>query len=66
VSEEWWQKIVPIMDAFWVDVEKAKADPTHLQEHLQKKEEKCAIRLKTQEVIVDDKEEEVCRIRLGV
>ena len=66
VSEEWWQKIVPIMDAFWVDVEKAKADPTHLQEHLQKKEEKCAIRLKTQEVIVCDKEEEVCRIRLGV
>ena len=46
-SESWWLTTKPLMDAFWLDVERAKLDPSFLEEHLKKKEkeDKCLIRL---------------------
>jgi putative phage-type endonuclease len=48
-SESWWQTTKPLMDAFWIDVERARIDPSFLEEHLKKKEkeDKCLIRLPT-------------------
>jgi len=48
LSDAWWATAKPAMDAFWEDVEKARVDPSFLDEHLKKKE----------------KAEEVCLIRL--
>jgi len=44
-STEWWPKTRPFVDTFWSDVERATTDPSFLDEHLKKKEEKCLIRL---------------------
>jgi len=44
-STEWWPKMKPLVNTFWLDVERAIADPSFLDEHLKKKEEKCLIRL---------------------
>ena len=46
-SESWWQTTKPLMNAFWTDVERARIDPSFLEEHLKKKEkeDKCLIRL---------------------
>jgi len=46
-SEGWWLQAKPLIDAFWIDVERAKIDDSFLQEHLKKKEkeDKCLIRL---------------------
>ena len=48
-SESWWQTTKPLMNAFWTDVERARIDPSFLEEHLKKKEkeDKCLIRLPT-------------------
>ena len=48
-SEAWWQTAKPIMDAFWIDVARARVDASFLDEHLKKRgeEEKCLIRLPT-------------------
>ena len=48
-SESWWQTTKPLMNAFWTDVERAKTDPSFLEEHLKKKEkeDRCLIRLPT-------------------
>ena len=43
-SEEWWKSLVPIMDTFWEDVEKAKRGEFTIPESTRKrKEEKCKI-----------------------
>jgi len=54
-SESWWQTTKPLMDAFWTDVERAKMDPSFLEEHLKKKEkeDKCLIRLPTSPTTAD-------------
>jgi putative phage-type endonuclease len=54
-SESWWQTTKPLMDAFWVDVERARIDPSFLEEHLKKKEkeDKCLIKLPTSPTIAD-------------
>jgi hypothetical protein len=47
-SAAWWEKTKPFVDAFWLDVERARVDASFLDEHLKKKvieEEKCLIRL---------------------
>jgi len=46
-SPTWWPKTKPFVDAFWIDVERARIDPSFLDEHLKKKvtEEVCMIRL---------------------
>jgi len=46
-SEAWWLAAVPVMNAFWDDVAKAKVDPSFLDAHLKKKvvEEVCLIKL---------------------
>jgi putative phage-type endonuclease len=47
-SATWWPKTEPFVEAFWLDVERARLDPSFLDEHLKKKvveEEKCMIRL---------------------
>ena len=50
-SESWWQTTKPLMDAFWVDVDRARIDSSFLEEHLKKKEkeDKCLIKLATTE-----------------
>lgn len=46
-SEEWWQSIIPIIDKFWEDVEKAKRGEFVVPESTRaKKEEKCMIMFK--------------------
>jgi len=54
-SESWWQTTKPLMNAFWTDVERARIDPSFLEEHLKKKEkeDKCLIRLPTSPTTVD-------------
>jgi len=47
VSEAWWTTTKPLMDAFWVDVERARIDASFLDEHLKKREPKCSIRLES-------------------
>ena len=43
-SEEWWQSIIPIIDKFWEDVDKAKRGEFVVPESTRaKKEEKCLI-----------------------
>jgi len=44
-SESWWTTTKPIMDAFWVDVERAKVDSSFLD--IYKKNEVCLIRIPT-------------------
>ena len=47
-SATWWDTTKPFVDAFWLDVERARVDPSFLDEHLKKKEaveEVCLIRL---------------------
>ena len=47
-SATWWPKTKPFVDAFWEDVEKARVDPSFLDEHVKKKvveEERCLIKL---------------------
>jgi putative phage-type endonuclease len=47
-SATWWDTTKPFVDAFWLDVERARTDSSFLDEHLKKKvveEEKCLIRL---------------------
>jgi hypothetical protein len=47
-SATWWDTTRPFVDAFWSDVERARVDPSFLDEHLKKKEapeEVCLIRL---------------------
>jgi len=47
LSDAWWATAKPVMDAFWADVERARINPSFLEEHLKKKEkeEVCLIRL---------------------
>jgi hypothetical protein len=57
----------PAVDAFWVDVEKARVDPSFLAPllaPLKKKEEACAIQLKSP--APQEQQEDVCAIRLPV
>jgi len=47
-SATWWDTTKPFVDAFWSDVERARVDPSFLDEHLKKKEapeEVCLIKL---------------------
>jgi len=47
-SPTWWPKTEPFVNAFWLDVERARVDPSFLAEHLKKKvveEDTCLIRL---------------------
>ena len=46
-STTWWPLTKPFVDAFWLDVERARVDASFLDEHLKKKvvEEVCLIRL---------------------
>jgi len=46
-SATWWPLTKPFVDAFWLDVERARVDASFLDEHLKKKvvEEVCLIRL---------------------
>ena len=67
----WWPALKPAVDAFWVDVEKARVDPSFLAPllaPLKKKEEACAIQLNIpgpQEPQEEQEEqEEACAIRL--
>jgi YqaJ-like viral recombinase domain len=56
LSDAWWATAKPVMDAFWVDVDKARLDPSFLDEHLKKKEkpeEACLIRLATAEATAE-------------
>lgn len=71
----WWPALKPTVDAFWVDVEKARTDPSFLAPllaPLKKKEEVCAIQLKIpgqpeeQEQQPQEQQEEACAIRLPV
>ena len=60
----WWPALKPMVDAFWVDVEKARVDPSFLAPLLapiKKKEEVCAIQLKQ---ATERVEEEGCAIQL--
>jgi len=60
----WWPALKPTVDAFWVDVEKARTDPSFLAPLLapiKKKEEACAIQLQQSQY---HREEEVCAIQL--
>ena len=60
----WWPALKPTVDAFWVDVEKARVDPSFLAPLLapiKKKEEVCAIQLKQ---ATERVEEEGCAIQL--
>jgi hypothetical protein len=54
-SESWWQTTKPLMDAFWIDVDRARIDPSFLEEHLKKKEkeDKCLIKLPTSPTTAD-------------
>ena len=36
-SPSWWPKTQPFVDAFWTDVDRARQDPSFLDEHLKKK-----------------------------
>jgi len=60
-SEGWWLTAKPLMEAFWVDVERAKVDATFLEEHLKKKEkeDKCLIRLPMSPLSTDSKTNEI-------
>lgn len=61
----WWPALKPTVDAFWVDVETARSDPSFLAPllaPLKKKEEACAIQLNIQGP--QEEQEEVCAIRL--
>ena len=61
----WWPALKPAVDAFWVDVEKARVDPSFLAPLLapiKKKEEACAIQLKSP--APQEQQEDVCAIRL--
>ena len=68
----WWPALKPTVDAFWVDVETARTDPSFLAPllaPLKKKEEVCAIQLnipRQQEQEQQEEQEEACAIRLQV
>jgi hypothetical protein len=54
----WWEAAKPLVDRFWEDVEKAKADPTYLREHQAPVRPKAAAATATLESMV-------CVIKLG-
>ena len=67
----WWPALKPMVDAFWVDVETARTDPSFLAPllaPLKKKEEACAIQLniprQPEEQQPQEQQEEACAIRL--
>lgn len=67
----WWPALKPTVDAFWVDVETARVDPSFLAPllaPLKKKEEACAIQLNIlkQQGQEEQEQEEACAIRLPV
>ena len=67
----WWPALKPMVDAFWVDVETARTDPSFLAPllaPLKKKEEACAIQLNIpgQQQQPQEEQEEACAIRLPV
>jgi putative phage-type endonuclease len=46
-SPSWWPSVKPVIDTFWTDVDRARQDPSFLDEHLKKKaaaEEVCLIK----------------------
>jgi len=67
-SEGWWLTAKPLMEAFWVDVERAKVDATFLEEHLKKKEkeDKCLIRLPMSPLSTDSKTNEIVGFTTGI
>jgi len=66
----WWPALKPTVDAFWIDVEKARTDPSFLAPllaPLKKKEEACAIQLNIpRQQEEQEEQEEACAIRLPV
>jgi hypothetical protein len=47
-SPTWWSSVKPPIEAFWADVDRARKDPSFLDEHLKKPTtEACLIRLST-------------------
>ena len=47
-SPTWWSSVKPPIDAFWTDVDRARQDPSFLDEHLKKPvNQTCLIRLPT-------------------